>query len=351
MHKDNRTISIIGAGPIGLFCAVFAIRAGFKVEIIAKLSGGQQNCAGLSAGGMLAPTYEFFEEENSDFADFAFSSRKLWGEIAPSLDIEINTSTIALAKDGVADQSPKSLLHFLANRNLKASYQELETAGLKQVGTILESDGLINPRTAHAKLFEYLEQNGVKFRDEEVIFYNNGQIETTSGTVEFDILIIAAGIGALTFSSINPELSNLVPVRGQIVQIDAVSPFSGAVRMGSIYALSRDAQTIIGATTARGENDWSVRASDNRKLLDAPHNLPAGFQIENISAALAGVRPGSIDDKPIVGKSSLENIYLACGAYRNGWLLAPKIGECLIELIKSGENKLPDCFNPSRFGK
>lgn len=351
MQSNQKKLTIIGSGPTGLFCAFFALKSGYKVEIITKPFGQNHNCAGLAAGGMLAPSYEFFQEIDEEFIDYAFVSRDLWDEVAIEFGFAINPNTIALAKDGEKDARFKEIANFLARRGICEKTQNVEVGGNSYIAQTLQNDGLINPRLVHELLLKYLNKNGVNFSFDEVVSIEDGELKTKSNNVGFDKLIIAAGIGSRGFSATISELLPLVPVRGQTIEIKANSPYSGAVRMGSIYALQRDENTIIGATSVRGDNDWAIRISDNRRLLDAPHGLPNGFRGENIIAAYAGVRPATEDNYPIVGPTASKNVFVATGAYRNGWLLAPNIGKGMIELIENEKNGFPTAFNPQRFQK
>jgi glycine oxidase len=63
-----------------------------------------------------------------------------------------------------------------------------------------------------------------------------------------------------------------------------------------------------------------------------------------------GLRPGSPDNAPIVGPTSVEGLLAATGHYRNGILLAPVTADGIAALIVDGA--LPDvlaAFTPSRF--
>jgi glycine oxidase len=53
--------------------------------------------------------------------------------------------------------------------------------------------------------------------------------------------------------------------------------------------------------------------------------------------AMAGLRPGTPDNLPLVGPGALDGLVLACGHYRNGILLAPLTGEAVAQLLDSGE--------------
>jgi glycine oxidase len=49
--------------------------------------------------------------------------------------------------------------------------------------------------------------------------------------------------------------------------------------------------------------------------------------------AMAGLRPGTPDNLPVVGPGAIEGLVLACGHYRNGILLAPHAAETVASLL------------------
>ena len=50
-----------------------------------------------------------------------------------------------------------------------------------------------------------------------------------------------------------------------------------------------------------------------------------------------GFRPGSRDDAPIIGESSVPGLVYATGHYRNGILLTPVTAESVAELVLEGK--------------
>jgi len=52
--------------------------------------------------------------------------------------------------------------------------------------------------------------------------------------------------------------------------------------------------------------------------------------------SMAGLRPGTPDNLPLIGPGALEGLVLACGHYRNGILLAPLTGDAVAELLDQG---------------
>jgi glycine oxidase len=70
-----------------------------------------------------------------------------------------------------------------------------------------------------------------------------------------------------------------------------------------------------------------------------------------LTETLAGLRPGSPDNAPLLGPTGLPGLLLATGHYRNGVLLTPVTGDAMADVLTTGElppEALP--FRPRRFG-
>jgi glycine oxidase len=65
----------------------------------------------------------------------------------------------------------------------------------------------------------------------------------------------------------------------------------------------------------------------------------------------AGLRPGSPDDLPTIGRlKEKENVYVATGHFRNGILLAPITGKLVTQLLFQGKTEMSlKAFSPARF--
>ncbi len=83
----------------------------------------------------------------------------------------------------------------------------------------------------------------------------------------------------------------------------------------------------------------------------AAATVPALRYQEEVSA-WAGLRPGSPDGLPIIGRlPGWDNVYVAGGHFRNGILLGPLTGKLIAQLLTEGNTEMPlGPFSPSRFG-
>ena len=79
----------------------------------------------------------------------------------------------------------------------------------------------------------------------------------------------------------------------------------------------------VGATVAELGFDTAVTAGGVHDLLREAYRLLPDVAEMEIAGMIAGLRPGTPDNLPIVGRGAVEGLVLATGHYRNGILLAP----------------------------
>ena len=91
-----------------------------------------------------------------------------------------------------------------------------------------------------------------------------------------------------------------------------------------VYLVPRaDGRLIVGATVEERGFDTAVTAGGVHELLrEAYRLLPEVAEMELVEA-MAGLRPGTPDNLPLVGPGALDGLILATGHFRNGILLAP----------------------------
>ena len=67
-------------------------------------------------------------------------------------------------------------------------------------------------------------------------------------------------------------------------------------------------------------------------LREAYRALPDVAELELVET-LAGLRPGTPDNAPLIGPGALDGLVLATGHYRNGILLTPLTAEAVAALL------------------
>ncbi|HEY1619461.1 MAG TPA: FAD-dependent oxidoreductase, partial [Streptosporangiaceae bacterium] len=84
-------------------------------------------------------------------------------------------------------------------------------------------------------------------------------------------------------------------------------------------------------------------------LRDARLLVPGITELE-LAEAVAGLRPGTPDNAPVLGPAALPGLVLATGHFRGGVLLAPVTADAVTDYLDT--ERMPDLalpFSPERF--
>ena len=126
------------------------------------------------------------------------------------------------------------------------------------------------------------------------------------------------------------------PVKGQLLRLrDPAGPglVERVVRMDSSYLVPRgDGRYVLGATVEERGFEKAITALALHDLLrDTAEVVPGILELE-VEEAIAGLRPGTPDNAPLLGRARADGPILATGHHRNGILLAPLTGELVAAL-------------------
>ncbi|MGH3276571.1 MAG: FAD-dependent oxidoreductase, partial [Streptosporangiaceae bacterium] len=126
----------------------------------------------------------------------------------------------------------------------------------------------------------------------------------------------------------------------------------GLVRGSSVYLVPRaDGEIVVGATQEELGADTTVTAGGVWELLRDARLLIPGITELELAEAVAGLRPGTPDNAPVIGPAALAGLVLATGHFRGGVLLTPVSAELIAQYLATGclpELALP--FTARRFG-
>ena len=179
------------------------------------------------------------------------------------------------------------------------------------------------------------------------------QIETDSGLLEADSVIVAAGSWSGNIAARQPPVP-VKPIRGQLLHLGFPAPPASRVLWGSHCYLVpwHDGTLLVGATVEDVGFDERATAAGVRDLLDHACELLPSVSSAAFHGVRVGLRPATADELPIIGRSSGQaGVFYATGHYRNGVLLAPFTAAALADLILDGR-AAPDLAltDPVRFG-
>ena len=369
-------VVVVGGGVIGLGIAWRCALAGAAVTVVDPDPG---RGASWAAAGMLAPVTEVhYGEEpllrlnlaaNARWPDFA-------AELAERSGVDpgyVPCGTVVVARDRDDQAAIDDLFAFQQRLGLdverlgRRDLRRLEPGLAPSVrgGLLVAGDHQVDNRALVTALLAAVERAGVRRRAARataVVTAGDAVagVDLDDGTrLAAASVVIAAGSGSARLGGLPPDAVPPVrPVKGQLLHLRARSGLAGGpvatrtVRGLDAYVVSRpDGRVVVGATVEEQGDDTTVTAGAVRTLLrDAAELLP-GIDELALVEAVAGSRPASPDNAPLLGPTALAGLVVASGHYRNGILLTPVTAEGIAAVVTEGA--VPDLlrpFDPRRFG-
>jgi glycine oxidase len=359
-------VVVIGGGIAGLSVGLRLRDSGCDVVVLERARPGRG--ATWASGGMIAATAEN-ADETTDEARFARHAASLWPDFAAEIE-KRSGQPIAFRRDGalIAINSDEELARHAARipsgTSLLSSAEALRMEPLLEPGIAgalwAPDDGQVDNRAVGLALaLAFVNAGGVLQVNEAVVRFEFDDrrirgARTPFALYEADAFVIAAGAWSGDIKGIPAEaLPAVVPVKGEMI---ALAPASGAtlpIRLiwgEGVYLVPRHDRLFVGATSSREGFDSRTTDAAEDWLLSRAHRLLPDIARWTLVEHWAGLRPGSPDDLPIVGETSIPRLYVASGQYRNGILFAPAIADALHSLIL--ERRQPPeirAFDPKRF--
>jgi glycine oxidase len=370
-------VVVVGGGLIGLAVAWRLAADGMQVTVCDPTPGTQTSSV---AAGMLAPVTEV-EYGEDDLLALNLASVAAWPAFAEELEAVAGvpaglhrTGTLSVAYDTDDAAALRRLADY--QRRLGLDVEELtgrETrkrepllaAGIS-AGVWVPGDHSVDNRQAVAALLRAVAKVGVNVVREHVqrvlvsgttavgVQLDNGDTITSSQ------IVAAAGPWSAQLGGIPDELRPPVrPVKGEILRLRVPEAYRPALthtvrataRGFGVYLVPRPGgELVVGATTSELGYDTRVLAGGVFSLLrDARTVLPITDELELVES-VAGLRPATPDNAPILGPSGIDGLLWATGHYRNGVLLTPITAQLIAESIRTGAvPKLIEPFLAERF--
>jgi len=352
---------VIGAGVIGLAIAWELHSLGISILVVDRGRPG----AGATnvAAGMLAPVGELDFGEPA-LLEMNMVSAGLYPEFVASIERVCGGTLgyrrtgglhVALDRDEAAELKR---VHDLQNEmGLRAEWlgpgaaREMEPGiSPSLTGAVyVADDGALDPRVLVTGLLEALETEKVEVRGGTAVTsirQKHGRVESVEleggQKVRTRSVIVATGAESGSADWIPPEARPPVrPVKGQILELrgDPEDPVCDRILASErVYLVPRrDGRLIVGATVEELGFDTAVTAGGIHELLrEAYRLLPEVSELEFVGA-VAGLRPGTPDNLPVVGATSVDGLFMATGHYRNGILLAPITARAISDLVDGGQ--------------
>lgn len=370
-------VVVIGGGLIGLAIAWRAAARGLAVTVCDPQPG---RGASYVAAGMLAPVTEVNYGEEA-LLRLNLAGARRWPDFAAEVEAAsglpagyVPSGTLLLGYDADDAAALDRLAAYQRGLGLEAKtltgsecrrLEPLLAPGVR-AGVYVADDHSADNRKAIAATWTAAERAGVRInrtavasvrveRDRAV-----GILLTDGALIDADTTVVAAGAWSARIAGI-PDAARppVRPVKGELLRLRVPAPLApflahtirATAKGHGVYLTPRpDGEVVVGATTAELGYDTTVTAGGVYELLrDARTVVPMVSELA-VAEALAGLRPGTPDNAPILGPTPVPGLVLATGHYRHGILLAPLTADAIAGLLCDGA--LPPVaadFTPARF--
>lgn len=361
----NPDVLIIGGGLVGSACARELALAGRSVLVVEP--GGRIGQAWQAAAGLLAPQVE--AAEHDPLLEVGLAGREWYA--ACREELEHNSGiTLGLALGGImsiafTEAEAETLRDRVADQRQHGLYCDwLEPDEARERhpwlpdvrGALLApQDGAVDPTRVVEALILDGARLGVRRAADRIVSLtvSGGRVTGAHGSGKYAAgsVVLAAGAWSGRVANL-PRPVSVEPVRGQVVAFDRPGRMADAtVYGGRRYLVTRGNEVLIGSTMEHAGFAAETSPAAVADLAAAAGRICPLLQNQEPSRTWAGLRPGTPDGLPIIGREpDCEGLWYATGHGRNGVLLAGITGVILAQLM-SGEATLESvsAFRPERF--
>lgn len=342
------TVVIVGGGVIGLLSALNLAKHADVVLLESAAVGTEASWAG---GGIVSPLYPWrYSDAVTALAQWSQDYYPALGEhllgatnIDPEvyatglywLDLEDESAALAwAARSGKAVQSV----------DITAVQQALPALGMgfQRAIHMPSVANVRNPRLIKALRAALLQMPNVSIRESSAVagFIRDGArvtgVQTGFGAVMADQVVLAAGAwSGQLLKQLEIELP-VEPVKGQMILYKCAADFlpSMVLAKGRYAIPRRDGHILVGSTLEYEGFDKTPTESALESLRASAENLLPALADAQVVGHWAGLRPGSPNGVPFIGAvPGFDGLWLNCGHFRNGLVLAPASCQLLADLI------------------
>ncbi len=352
-----KSVIIVGAGVVGLMCAVRLAKMGARVTVLEEHNENTSvwgPTASASAAGMLAP----LNEEPSPHDALAFASIdfwRAWHEQSPWADAVRFDGGVVLARNEEETTAISRRAQALSrDAEILSSTKFRKRTGLRaeaEHAVFVPDEGIADPlRTLTGLVMDARAHGVLVMFGEDVAEASVNGVKTHAGaTYEADRIVLAPGVwGTDVLAGAAPALKHVRPGKGCLVPVQFEQPVAPNVRAHDFYIAQRHGDAVLGSTLDLDRTDRRVDSAQVEALLAAAEATLPG-ELKPTGRAWTGIRPMSPDGWPMIGPSG--DVLIAAGHSRNGWLLAPITAEIITAYVMGADIPAEwTALSPDRFG-
>jgi glycine oxidase len=337
-------VIISGAGIIGISLALELQKQGVKALVLERGEPGRE--ASSAAAGMLAPADP---ETPIALRQIAYESARLFPEYVKQLETASGIN---------ADFRQNGTIAFLESAETPNAYKKLSAEDALRLEPSLKAiqhhaffvqEDSVDPRLLMQAALAAARKLGIKIREATPVWkvHALGQdVEVVADKERFIAHKVVNCQGAWSGAPVRPR-------KGQMLYVEPANAIElkHVVRTPEVYIVPRSSgKILIGATVEDVGYDKTVEKDAIQKLLNAAAKYLPGIESAQILESWAGLRPGTLDDLPILGPTEIHGVFIASGHFRNGILLAPVTAKIMASVIMGKPAPLDiSAFSPARW--
>lgn len=344
---------VIGGGVMGLLSAYLLANAGKRVTLLDRSAAGRE--ASWAGGGIVSPLYPWrYSQAVTALAHWSQDYYPGLGQQLLALTgVDPEVHVTGLYWLDLDDQADALAWAQREGRPLQEVPVESAYAAVPSLGDgfrrAIYMSGVANvrnPRLVKALRAALQGMPLVTLREHTSVagFVQDGTrvcgVRTGDGELLADQVVVTAGAwsGEL-LQSLGLSLP-VAPVKGQMILFKCAEDFlPSMVLAGGRYAIPRrDGHILVGSTLEHVGFDKTPTEDALASLRASAETLLPGLESAEVAGHWAGLRPGSPEGIPFIGEvPGHDGLWLNCGHYRNGLVLAPASCQLLADLMLGRE--------------
>lgn len=337
-------ITIIGAGVLGLMTAFELLRAGCQVLVLEQGEVGKESS--WAGGGIVSPLYPWrYPPAVTALASLA---QQAYPQLAKELldcsgvDIELYPcGMLMLAAEDQRDamvwaQQYRKPLQYLTGEQLGIH------APFKQGLWLPEVANVRNPRLLQALKLAVLRLGGKIIEQAKIATWQTSAgrisgVQTVEGVLyPVDQLVVTTGAWTGELLAQQGISLPVKPIKGQMLLYKtAVNTLTKIILYRGHYVIPRrDGHILCGSTLEDTGFEKTTTPEAATLLAQIAQELVPELKEALPIKQWAGLRPSSPNGIPFIGRlPRYSNVWLNCGQYRNGLVLAPASARLLADLL------------------
>ncbi len=356
---ETADVVIAGAGIIGLSVAVDLATHGLRVVVCER--GRPMAEASCAAAGMLAANDPENHPELSElgrlslsvYPSFLARIEGLSGRSVP-LRTSATIQVVPAAKAGFS--ASHAGFRWLSQAEAGTLEPDLLAPGRR---FLLLDEPSLDPRDLCVALPAAALAAGVSLLEQTSVLSVEADeagvtVRTPTSAIRAAHFVNCAGAWAESpaLGRLSAGHSQIAPRKGQMaaVRLRGLERLTRVLRAPEIYLVPRgDGRVVIGATVENAGFDKSVHPHAIAGLLRLAAGLWPPVASAEVIESWAGLRPGSADELPLIGRTAHPHCWIAGGHFRNGMLLAPGTARALSHAIREEAAEIDLApFDPQR---